>query len=66
MIGRMWVRDVIPTEFLSVWIIMADAPDDPVIGWWDGCEWWTFVEGTGPRVAAAYVLGWRNAFPPDN
>lgn len=66
MISRMWSRDTIPTPFLSVWIVMSDAPDDPVIGWWTGEEWYCFIEGHGPEPAPAYVLGWRNAFPPDN
>lgn len=66
MISRMWVTDAIPNEFLSVWVLMSDAPDDPVIGWWDGSEWWCFIEGHGPEPAPAHVLGWRNAFPPDN
>jgi hypothetical protein len=52
------VRDSIPAADWPMWVVTEQEPESPAVGWWDGSDWWIFIDGHGAELHPETVTHW--------
>jgi hypothetical protein len=57
--GWIAVASELPASFWPMWVVTAQEPETPAVGWYDGCDWWIFIDGHGPECQPETVTRWQ-------
>lgn len=55
----------LPVAFWPMWVLTEQSPTSPAVGWWDGCDWWIFVDGHGAECSVETVIAWQIMTSPN-